>query len=157
MWDETDGKLAPNETAHGNKVSGSSSGQRICFFLAVCKECSLNTKKTEHFDFHSDKFLGKVRLLAGVVWLVWTVFAWPFGGIFSMWLLTVESQLIHFGQMCWRARRLQIFIKIGYQSSTDQMFRFQLWRKDGIHFSRTEWLKRVDCCDHSALTNVLSG
>lgn len=64
------GNLHPMKQLMAIKLSGSSSGPRICFFfLALYKESSVNTKNPKNsklFDFHSDGFFCKLLLLAAV-------------------------------------------------------------------------------------------
>lgn len=132
------GNLHPMKLLMAIKWVGAAAVKGFVFSCTLQRRLCEYKKNPKPFDFHSDGFLCKLLLLAGVFWLVWMVFAWPFGGIFSMWPLTVESQLTHFSQMCSRARRPQILIKIGRQSSTDQLFGFQPCWKNSTHFSRLE-------------------
>lgn len=69
-----------------------------------------------------------------------------------MWPLTVESQLSHFSQMCWRGRRPQISIKSGHQSSTEQLFGVQPCWRNCFYFSRSELV--VEDSRDLSLTNV---
>lgn len=120
VWDETDGKLAPNETAHGNKAEWEQQWSKDLFFFfirALYKEGSVNTKKktSKLFDFHSDRFFCKLLLQAAVFLTCLEDFRldiwWHF-----LFVATNDWVTAHFSLMCWRARRSQTFIKIGYEN-----------------------------------------
>lgn len=111
LWDETDGKLAPNETAHGNKAEWEQQWSKDLFFSCTLQRRLCEYKKLKAVWFSQQRIFLQTPT-AGCCFLtcledfcldIW----WHF-----LYVATNDWVTAHLSLMCWRARRSQISMKI---------------------------------------------
>lgn len=110
VWDETDGKLAPNETAHGNKAEWEQQWSKdLFFFVHSTKKALWIQKNNLEAVWFSQRRVFLQTPTAGCCFLtdfrldIW----WHF-----LYVATNDWVTAHLSLMCCRARRSQIFMKI---------------------------------------------
>lgn len=146
------GNLHPMKLLMAIKLSGSSSGPRICFF-ALYKEGSVNTKKLEAVWF-SQRLNFLQTPTAGCCFLTCLEDSRPDIWWHFLYVAINDWVTAHLSLMCWRARRSQIFMKI-----VD--FSFYNWiiirrPKIVVEDSRCSWslfVVTVSACSHDVYSS----